>query len=170
MRYPGQYYDQETGLFYNYNRDYDPAVGRYVESDPIGLDGGLNTYTYVGNDPLSGIDPLGLAEMCYGTPKYFPHYWICANGVCGGLVPTRSLFGGPGTIRPQRPGLRPAGGDASFCSAVNQDKCDDAKYNQCVADRLQKQRGNLYYNVGTHNCMDWAWETLQACKKESCTK
>ncbi len=51
LRFPGQYYDAETGLHYNYFRDYDPSVGRYVESDPIGLEGGRNTYAYVGNHP-----------------------------------------------------------------------------------------------------------------------
>jgi len=50
VRFPGQYYDAETGLYYNYFRDYDPSIGRYIESDPIGLMGGLNTYTYVGGE------------------------------------------------------------------------------------------------------------------------
>ncbi len=61
LRFPGQYLDQETGLHYNYFRDYNPHTGRYVQSDPIGLAGGLNTYIYVGNNPLYWIDPLGLA-------------------------------------------------------------------------------------------------------------
>lgn len=65
MRFPGQYYDQETGLHYNYFRTYDPTVGRYVTSDPLGIIGGedLNTYAYVGNDPINWIDPLGLTRV-----------------------------------------------------------------------------------------------------------
>lgn len=60
LRFPGQYYDSESGLHYNYFRDYDPETGRYVESDPIGLAGGLNSYEYVEGNPLTLIDPDGL--------------------------------------------------------------------------------------------------------------
>lgn len=60
IRHAGQYYDQEVGIFYNYFRDYDPITGRYVESDPIGLNGGLNTYGYVGGNALHLTDALGL--------------------------------------------------------------------------------------------------------------
>ena len=62
LRFPGQYYDAETGLHYNMARYYNPVIGRYTQSDPIGLGGGINTYVYVKNSPLSMIDLKGFYE------------------------------------------------------------------------------------------------------------
>ena len=59
-RFPGQWFDAETYLYQNGYRDYDPKVGRYVQSDPIGLGGGWNTYGYVGGSPTDAVDRLGL--------------------------------------------------------------------------------------------------------------
>ena len=67
LRLPGQYYDQETGIAYNLHRDYDPALGRYLTSDPLGVSDGLNTYAYVESDPINRIDPTGL----YGKDMHY---------------------------------------------------------------------------------------------------
>jgi RHS repeat-associated protein len=69
LRFPGQYYMAETGLNYNYFRDYDPAVGRYIESDPVGLGGGINTYAYGGDSPVWFFDPYGLRVL---NPNGYP--------------------------------------------------------------------------------------------------
>lgn len=61
LRFPGQVYSAATGYVDNHNRDYAPALGRYLQADPFGTAGGLNTYAYVGNNPVMSVDPAGLS-------------------------------------------------------------------------------------------------------------
>ena len=83
LRFPGQYFDQETGMHYNYFRDYDPSTGRYLSSDPLGIDGGLNTYAYSNLNPVVYFDPTG------GTPVHAVRgiFWI------GGRIGTGINYG-----------------------------------------------------------------------------
>ena len=60
LRFPGQYFDKETNLHYNWNRDYESTTGRYIESDPIGLAGGINSFLYVAGHPIARSDRTGL--------------------------------------------------------------------------------------------------------------
>jgi RHS repeat-associated protein len=85
LRFPGQYYDAETGVNYNYLRDYDPQVGRYAESDSMGLAGGsYSTYAYVGGNPVSFSDPLGRATVVvYSGPTVGNPFGHVALGFTG---------------------------------------------------------------------------------------
>jgi RHS repeat-associated protein len=95
LRMPGQVYDQETGQFYNYYCDYDPGTGRYGESDPIGLRGGVNTYAFVGNNPTKYSDPRGLDR------------WGGDGSGSGSWTPDGWVWVSPGVGAPPEPALSP---------------------------------------------------------------
>lgn len=83
LRFPGQYEDGETGLFYNHHRYYDPATGLYIQEDPMGIAAGLNWYAYGFNNPLHWVDPLGL--LC--LPSWAKGALAgAAGGLIGGFV------------------------------------------------------------------------------------
>jgi len=97
LRYPGQYFDKETNAHYNYFRDYDPSLGRYVQSDPIGLRGGINTFSYAGGNAISRVDPFGLIDrdLCIsvcvaGVIKACDNLRQMGIAACGGCLLLRS--------------------------------------------------------------------------------
>jgi RHS repeat-associated protein len=151
LRFPGQYFDSETNNHYNYYRDYSPDIGRYVESDPIGLRGGVNTYLYVGGNPLRNKDPLGLLSQCtsgldalfggqLGRLHHEYSYWPDGNGgtVCRGYgrAPGGSvadiLRGGSSAGIVLKDQQNASYGKSS-CSADDNNKCMD----KCVAQAYQ---------------------------------
>jgi RHS repeat-associated protein len=114
VRFPGQYFDAETGLNYNYFRDYEPGTGRYVESDPVGLNGGISTYGYARGDPLRNIDPLGLLssiQWCLEHPE--------AAVECEEILPPKPT---PEPVKPLVPTPDPS----------PQDHCEDKPCPPCV--------------------------------------
>jgi RHS repeat-associated protein len=72
FRFPGQYWDGETDLYYNFHRYYDPGIGKYMREDPIGLIGDINLFVYTRNNPVIRIDPLGLKWVWYCKRRLYP--------------------------------------------------------------------------------------------------
>ncbi|GGW47552.1 RHS repeat-associated core domain-containing protein [Vreelandella hamiltonii] len=94
IRFQGQWHDEESGLYYNRHRYYDPQQGRYISQDPIGLKGGMNLYGYVTN-PTGMVDPLGLVGECQGNWEHVGSVTgygtsVTATGVDGSLVRLRA--------------------------------------------------------------------------------
>jgi len=97
LRFPGQYLDAETGLHYNYFRDYEPGTGRYVESDPIGLDGGITTFAYVNSDPAGSIDPTGEQAIAVPFPAPTGLCLPCGVALLGGMAGGSYIYAQYGT-------------------------------------------------------------------------
>lgn len=170
LRFPGQYYDKETGLHYNHHRYYDPDTGRYLTSDPVGLEGGLNTYAYAGGNPIMRYDYFGLAEICnIGLPVSLgiPHTFLCANGKCGGKHGGNA---GSSLYTPYSR-VKDDSGDRSnaLCSDVPEFNCDPISFNECIQNKLEPKILNEPYFFAGKNCGSWAIETIAECRN-ACTK
>jgi RHS repeat-associated protein len=104
LGFPGQYYDAERGLWNNGYRDYNASLGRYVESDPSGLNGGINTYVYASNNPLMYVDMYGLSCYQLLDGKYF----IPKDGPIEPVYPELAFFGAGRLIYADAAALIPA--------------------------------------------------------------
>ncbi len=117
LRFPGQYYDVETGLHYNFHRYYDPATARYLTPDPAGIAGGLNPYLYAKGNPTSYIDPTGEAAVQFVLVVLAVLLILCTiawlsskkGGLCGCTDFKESAIGkiffGPDGPKPSAPGI-----------------------------------------------------------------
>ena len=194
LRFPGQYYDAESGLHYNYFRTFDPENGRYLESDPAEFVDGTNIFSYALNSPQRYIDPLGL--------------WVkkCARKLGGPTEPPVS----PNSHNPLRHDFLvvsgaiysfQAGGnnwwdmllsrgriddnevENKFCVLI----CNDDSFDQYVKDAVNEIGASTYcvgaypgtpeFKAGARNCQTWANEVIQLAKMKyleanslSCTK
>ena len=125
--YTGREYDKETGMYYYRARYYDAKVGRFVSKDPIGLAGGINLYSYVGNNPVNWIDPLGL-------------HWLPTQHPAGLIPHTHAGANGPVTVvNPRDPGAWP--GDPQHIKPSNCEKGCGAEFALCIG-RVYAQRRN----------------------------
>jgi RHS repeat-associated protein len=144
LRMPGQYYDKETTTFYNYFRDYDPALGRYVQSDPIGLWGGLNTYGYALQSPLSHIDPDGRIVWLV-IPG------ICAAGGCEALIVATGLAIYMGTDSGKKAVGAAASAIGEMCTPDDREKkCSDLNKIDTDTCRAISRRRSAYAGSACH--------------------
>jgi len=172
LRFPGQYYDAETGLNQNYLRDYDPLTGRYVESDPVGLAAGINTYNYTLQNPLWYVDPLGLdVEICSRPAdlpfplSLFNHYWVKTGTYESGM-------GGPQGNVPAQNGQS----DLPYTQTQTVDHTGQSKASnaQCqVLHNVDEDCVNKAIQPGVptgrwhpfNQCQSFAWSAVTKCRK-----
>jgi RHS repeat-associated protein len=155
--FPGQYLDKESGLYYNMFRYYDPQLGRYIQSDPIGLAGGINTYAYVDGNPITAIDPFGLAKVCSRALSGF-------SAMYGDLRHVQ-LFYNDGSNSGFTTVGKPIDKGRYFKDDKGGYKCEKTELNDDLLKEAENQAKTIFdganYNVGTNNCQDYVETVLR---------
>jgi RHS repeat-associated protein len=167
LRYPGQYFDKESGLSYNYFRSYDSRTGRYSQSDPIGLDGGWNRFGYAEQNPLSFSDPQGL-QATIPVPRTtipaFTSACLANPALCGPVLAGAGGYAVGTLIYPiiERPLSRAI--DYCFSDSTSNGECKkqcDAQLDRDEAECLVARAG--YGTRGQAVCLAKAKEYYARC-------
>jgi RHS repeat-associated protein len=164
LRFPGQYADSESLLNYNLMRDYDPTLGRYIESDPIGLEGAsttsINLFGYVGQNALRYADPYGLVVQLCKQPAFgiswspINHYWIKTDTKEAGMGPTKSNCGNAGNEFGDMPG-----DPVQICDHSKRDKT--ASTCETISD-VDEEKVNKQLEIGKSLGHWWPWNQCQS--------
>jgi RHS repeat-associated protein len=187
LRFPGQYYDAETAKHYNYFRDYDPSLGRYIESDPVGLKAGTNTYGYVEATPLVAFDFLGLATFQCRRPlkgragadqrngpdvpgNFSYHQYSCVDSypkglgfTCGGQGPASDSLGN--FFYGKGKGADP-GRDFFHPSACTKTQDDNECFETCLKRQWKRDRPNYGWPFAGRDCKEYDEDVNSTCRKE----
>jgi RHS repeat-associated protein len=166
LRWPGQYFDSESGLFFNWHRSYDPKTGRYTQTDPMGLDAGWNRVTYGFNNPLLYTDPDGL------NPLIIAGGGVAGGGAAGGLGGLGGLGGIAGGSRggydprtdmytPPKPGVSMPGWLKNWLPKSALEECE-----QEADDALERDYAYCKALGGTFN----DYRTRKACEEKAFSK
>jgi RHS repeat-associated protein len=145
LRFPGQYFDAETGHHYNYFRDYEPLMGRYVQSDPIGLSGGLNAYGYVNARPTLEFDLNGEKARirCVGVVLGAKHCYVEVMPDDGGSRRSWALHGD--TRGPMSDTGWVLGNDAFDRGGTEGEWNDSCGVDQCVEEAVRSYANPTIY-------------------------
>ena len=179
LRYPGQYYDAETGMVSNGMRDcYEPATGRYCQSDPTGLHGGISTYAYALNNPINAFDSNGLKVTWYARPTQITgpfsfvndlgitHQWIRTDTEEAGMGPAGG--GVPGQGEPPDAPFTNVGtidhtGQSNQPGAYSIPLPDDMD-ESCVNEMINPGRDLGKFIPGVNDCHTFVQQVISHCR------
>ena len=179
LRFPGQYYDQETGLHYNGFRYYHPGMGQYIQPDPIGLRGGtFSTYAYVGGNPLRWSDPRGLCPGCAAAAGGVGGFGGLGGFGHGSMPSNGSKDNGDGLTDPPPKPILALPSLPNLLTSTSQSTqeeceagCNEKKKARDALCFIAKVRGGKAAQKLCLSESDAMWiECLEKCKKDNCHK
>lgn len=158
-RFPGQWFQLESGLAYNWHRHYDASLGRYTQPDPLGVKAGPSVYGYADGNPVMWVDPEGLdINVCFyaDAAAGFGHVGFGVTGESGtqGFYPTGNPLNSPGVIRPDTQ-------NNMTCKTVGASPEEDNCMRSCRSDRATNPGR---YTLMSRQCTGFVRDCLRSCR------